>query len=1021
MKKILAILIFTIFFQSVFAQNIAKLKEDYTKKLNTFDTSLFVDANNLIKYYKYRYPDSAIIYAQTKLTIASRVSSPYRIIESLLQIAELKEIKQEYSEAISYYLNALRYLNDYPDDEILRQTLIKTSCVMISGRFDNFLTANEYLNQALIISDETNFSIIYSCKAYLFEIYEKGQDSADLAIEKALQYIPYNNNDELKAKAFYLIAQTYSHRKEFIKAVTYLKKSINISKDLNLKGKYFLSLGEIYIEIDQLIAAKNLFSEAEKIFTVEYDNTQLCKVYIDFSKLFLKQNDYDNAIKYAQRSLKLAKYLDILPYQEQIYFNLADIYSQNNNIDLALYSYKKYSEIKDKIFSRRTKNATDLMFNNYIMQLKLKDRQLLLKQKEYQELKNQQQRLIIAILAVSGFLLLIILLIVYYLYSIKKINEARLRQITEVSQEGIIIHDGENIIDVNDRYCQISQFERDELIGKSIFSLMPKDSQEIVKQRQNLNRIVFYKMKMLRKDLSTFEAEILSKPFVLKNKKVKVVSIRDLSEIKEIKDALHETREKFKALVETSPDGVVIMDKNGKIEYSSPAFVKLFGYEKEENITGKDICNFFDEIYKNKIKIDLKNIIENQFNGVSEYIAKTATGKTIFVESNGAVIKNKDGQIESIFMIMRDVTEKKLVENALIESESRFKGLFNNSNDAIILQNEEYEIIDANPSASKLLGYDYKQLVKSDFRLILPVEYHKIDYSYFIKKNLPLETYVISKSGKKIYIQILFSTLPFKQKQYFQLTIRDITTLKEQEQQLISTIKQLTATNKTKDKLFSIIAHDLRGPIGTWKTMIEFITSNPEEFKQDELINFIETLKESSEKTYDLLDNLLNWAKAQQNIIEYNPAVFNIADLIRQVTENIGIIAGSKNITINENIFDAEILADENMMRIVLRNILNNAIKFTPEGGKIFINLEQTDKETIIKIKDTGIGITQENIKKILDEQTYFTTYGTNREKGSGLGLKICMDFVKRNNGEIKIKSEPGKGSEFSIILKKKI
>lgn len=1025
MKRLFFIIFFFVIFKPSISQNNINIRDTFEIKISNLDTTAFTDAIYLINKYKYINPDSSLYYCDYAILISKNLNLENKQAYFLMQKAEIFRLKKEYYNAIYYYLEALNYLKEDPRNNLYVQTVINSAKSMKEGEFQNSEVAINYLNQLIELSKSQkyyeNISEIYSLLAMLYIDNEPPNDSISNFINQAIEYAPYCPNNDKKASVFYNIAKFYEFHNDYLKSITYIKKSINIVENEKDKGTYLFFLANLYININQLLAASNFLTEAEKIFIKNNDNVSLTELYLTSSQLYLKEKKIDDAIKYAQRCLRLAKYTNIYFYQQKAYETLAEIYSQINQIDLALYSYKKYSETRDMIFFNRTKISTDLMFKNYIMQLKLKDRQLLLKQKEYQEYKNSQQKLVIIILGFSGVLLLATLFALFRMYYLKKISESRLLKFAQASQEGIIIHDGKKIIDVNDKYCQISQFERKELIEKNVLSIMPESSQKQVKLRSSIEHTVFYKMPLLRKDCSTFEAEILSKPFFVKNKKVKVVSIRDLSELKDIKEKLFETQERFKTLIVTSPDGIVFLNTEGEIKYVSPAFISIFKYNDETELIGKNIQNLFIDEYKNKIKQDLKNIVNGTFKGICDYTAITSEGKKFYIEINGNLIRKEDGSIDSIFWVVRDITSKKLVENALIESESRFRGLFNNSNDAIILQNKDYNIIDVNPAASKLLGYTYQEILTFDFRELLDVNQQKIDYNRFIEQQIPLETYFYTKHRKRIFIQVLFSTLPFNNLVYYQLTIRDLTDLKRQEEKLLAAIQKLTASNSTKDKLFSIIAHDLRGPIGTWRNMIEFISSNPEDFKADELVEFIKTLQESSSKTYDLLDNLLNWAKSQQNVIGYNPSVFNISDLIKQVVDNIIPIAKNKKIEIVKQTQDVDVLADENMIKIVIRNLLSNAIKFSNENSQIIIKTEEREKDILIKIQDFGIGISDENLLKIKDEQNYFTTYGTKNEKGTGLGLKICMDFVKKNQGTLQISSEINKSSIFAFNLKKKI
>ncbi|WP_321333604.1 PAS domain S-box protein [uncultured Bacteroides sp.] len=228
---------------------------------------------------------------------------------------------------------------------------------------------------------------------------------------------------------------------------------------------------------------------------------------------------------------------------------------------------------------------------------------------------------------------------------------------------------------------------------------------------------------------------------------------------------------------------------------------------------------------------------------------------------------------------------------------------------------------------------------------------------------------------------------------------------------------QLQESLTTKDKLFSIISHDLRGPVGSFMQIIELLTSEIE-IDQEMRTSLLGELKDMSKNTFYLLENLLNWSRSQRSEIEFAPRLILVNDL---VIENVSLLSGAakqKGIELRfaeEQHYSA--YADYNMVNLVIRNLLSNAIKFTPQGGSIQVFLVQQDGFIKTTVKDSGVGMQREVVDKLFSKDHYHSTYGTNNEKGSGLGLMLCKDFVERNGGSIKIESEVGKGSSFIFTL----
>jgi signal transduction histidine kinase len=236
--------------------------------------------------------------------------------------------------------------------------------------------------------------------------------------------------------------------------------------------------------------------------------------------------------------------------------------------------------------------------------------------------------------------------------------------------------------------------------------------------------------------------------------------------------------------------------------------------------------------------------------------------------------------------------------------------------------------------------------------------------------------------------------------------------------ELNQSVLKLKELNAVKDKLFSIIGHDLRGPIGGFKSLIELLISDYDLSDTNSLIEILQMIQKSANSTYDLLENLLAWARSQRNEIVYAPEEIKLQNIVSLTIELFTELTQNKGISLINNIPENTVVfADKNMLMTVLRNLISNAIKFTPNGKQILIATNQIDTEQMITIKDEGTGISPENLLKLFKNTEHLTTYGTNGEKGSGLGLLLCKDFIEKHNGKIWAESELGKGSTFKFTL----
>ena len=231
-------------------------------------------------------------------------------------------------------------------------------------------------------------------------------------------------------------------------------------------------------------------------------------------------------------------------------------------------------------------------------------------------------------------------------------------------------------------------------------------------------------------------------------------------------------------------------------------------------------------------------------------------------------------------------------------------------------------------------------------------------------------------------------------------------------------LQELLELNASKDKLFSIIAHDLKNPFSGLINLSDMVLNDVKSGRFDDIEEYAALLKTFSLQGYKLLINLLDWAKVQSNSILIKLESVSLNEIVELSKALVEPVAIQKNIRINyrfeENL---HVLADSNMLQTVLRNLLSNAVKFTPTGGVITISAQLFEDKVEIGIIDNGVGIRPENLNRLFRIDSPFSTTGTGNEFGSGLGLILCRDFLKKINSEIQVESEVGKGSTFSFTL----
>lgn len=376
--------------------------------------------------------------------------------------------------------------------------------------------------------------------------------------------------------------------------------------------------------------------------------------------------------------------------------------------------------------------------------------------------------------------------------------------------------------------------------------------------------------------------------------------------------------------------------------------------------------------------------------------------------------------------------------------------IINCINDAVILfRNRKdlnpFSFQEANKAALNLFGYTREEFL----RLTLPGIFDRITYKRFLEaKNLinTSEGCCINKAGKLFPVEF-YSNCSNPEGNTSILVIKDVTQKKEYEEQLSRYIQelhenkdlmerngyelvllnakleeseeQLKALNSSKDKFFSIIAHDLRNPFTSFLGLTELLIEDFDLMKPDEIKKHIIELNKSANNFYSLLENLLNWSIVQTGRMDFSPGLVSPKELLNNIEELFEASTAQKKIGLTVEVTAVQnIYADRNMIETVIRNLVSNAIKFTPEEGHITIKVVDTEDNVVrFSVQDTGIGMDGESLSKLFRIDSHHTTPGTKNEQGTGLGLILCKELIEINNGSISVESESGAGTKFIFSL----
>ena len=370
-------------------------------------------------------------------------------------------------------------------------------------------------------------------------------------------------------------------------------------------------------------------------------------------------------------------------------------------------------------------------------------------------------------------------------------------------------------------------------------------------------------------------------------------------------------------------------------------------------------------------------------------------------------------------------SKQKIIYNAFFESQQALKLITDNLPSLVSYISTNSKYLFANKTYAKWFNIEPNKIYGKHVSEILGEKVYD-DVLPFLKKAFSGQ--ITSFEGTRIYQS--------RRKHYINVTLvphfnnnsevvgvivltNDITALRKRENRIKKQKRELQKINATKDKLFSVIAHDLKGPFNPILGFSQLLSEEIDTLNQKEIKEISKMLYQQSKDAFNLLSNILDWSRTQLNGIEASKENIDLKEFTDEVIDFVDDNAQMKNINLGAEIKnETRVFADRNLLYSVLRNLITNAIKFTPEEGKITIQSKEKIQEVEISISDTGVGMTQEQIKSLFRPKTENnTTRGTNNEQGTGLGLIICKEFIEKNGGKISVTSEKGKGSRFSFTI----
>lgn len=490
-------------------------------------------------------------------------------------------------------------------------------------------------------------------------------------------------------------------------------------------------------------------------------------------------------------------------------------------------------------------------------------------------------------------------------------------------------------------------------------------------------------------------------------------------QLREAEEQARINAEKYSALYDFFPAGYCSLNREGQISELNLAAAKMLGKERGILI-GQSFMSFLKRYTKPVFDNFLKDVFVTHTRQSCEVRLSMDGNPSSYLFLEGIIADDE----HSCYLSAVDITSyKEGVEN-LRQSEIRYRRLFEAARDGIlILDAISGQIVDVNPFIIQLLGYSYDELLGKELWEI--GTFKNIGYSQFAFIELQIRGEIryedmplVTKDGKSINVEFVSNVYVSEHEKVIQCNIRNITRRKQLEKSLRESETRLLELNATKDKFFSIIAHDLRGPFNSILGFSELLIERIRDKDYDGVEKYASIINQSSQRAMELVTNLLEWSRSKVGRMQFNPEETDMVALITSVAQLLRDTADKKLITIyTETPTALMIYADKAMIAATLRNLISNAIKFTHPQGEIVISAQSEPNQLIVMVADNGVGIKKEAISKLFNIEDSYSTPGTADEKGTGLGLMLCKEFIERHGGQIRVESEPRKGSKFYFSI----
>jgi len=616
---------------------------------------------------------------------------------------------------------------------------------------------------------------------------------------------------------------------------------------------------------------------------------------------------------------------------------------------------------------------------------------------------------------------------------------ARMRETIELAPDAYFLANLDaHFIDVNQAACRLLDYERDELLAKTIFDIIPRaDAARLSAVREKLlvpGKISKAEWSLRRRDGTFVPVEVSAN--ILRDGRWQAF-VRDVSERKRIAEErerhlageqrarqhaeaanaqLRESEERFRLTIEEAPIGMALVALDGRFVRVNQALCEITGYSADEltQRTFQDITHPGDV----GTDLDLAGRLARgeipRYQLEKRYVRKD--GSAVDVMLSGSVLRGPDGVPLYYIAQIEDITLRKRAGEALRLSEAKFSGIVSIAADAIISVDRDQRITFFNEGAETIFGYTKSEAVGTPLERLIPERFrpaHREHFACFAageqsarRMGERREIFGLRKNGEEFPAEASISKVGVDGMMFFSVVLRDVTHSKSVEEALR---RAVTA----RDDVLGIVAHDLRNPLSTITMQASLLERlGPEPDRRDQTPRLV--IQRSAARMKHLIQDLLDIAVVEAGqLLKVERARVSAADLVREAVEMQAALASASNVEVRLEVGEGvrDVWGDRQRLLQVFENLIGNALKFTPEGGRITVGAAGTDKEVVFSVADTGAGIAPESLPHVFDR--FWQATARAARLGAGLGLPITKGIVEAHEGRIWVESAAERGTTF--------